>query len=77
MATGTSVNGTLSDMTAMDVGTVGTDPLQPGYSVSLGNDGYFVAGGGHDIWDNADGFQSRLKPNGATPPTGPRATCAS
>ena len=52
-----TINGTLGDMTAMDVGDPGVDPLQPGSSVAVGNDAYFVAGGGHDVWDNADGFQ--------------------
>ncbi len=37
-------------------GDPGVDPLQPGYGFAVGNGGYLVAGGGHDIWDNADGF---------------------
>ena len=51
-----TVNGTLSDMISSDIGDPGVDPLQPGYAVALGDDSYLVAGGGHDIWDNADGF---------------------
>lgn len=51
-----SVTGELSDMTSADVGDPGVDPLQPGYGFAAGNGGYLVAGGGRDIWDNADGF---------------------
>jgi hypothetical protein len=50
-----------STMTSMDVGTAGSDPLQAGYAVCIGTNAYLVAGGGHDIWDNADGFQFLYK----------------
>jgi len=43
-------------MISADIGTPGVDPLQPGYTAALGNEGYLIAGGGHDIYDAADGF---------------------
>lgn len=39
-----------------DVGTPGTDPAYPSYIWVTGNGGYIVSAQGHDIWDNADGF---------------------
>jgi len=53
----TTLTGKISDLTALDVGDVGTDPLQPGFTLALGNDAYLVAGGGSDIWNNADACQ--------------------
>ena len=49
-------SGQVSDLTSADLDTPGADPLQPGYAVALGNNGYLVAGGGSDIYNNADGF---------------------
>lgn len=56
-AANATVTGELSDMKAGDMGNPGTDPLLPGDAFAYGAGGYYVAGGGHDIWDNADGFQ--------------------
>lgn len=53
----TTVTGELvTDMTAADIGNPGVDPLLPGAAFAFGKGGFYVAGGGHDIWDNADGF---------------------
>lgn len=59
--TGGTATGEISDMQAMDLiraadgaGTV-TDPIRPGEAVTWGGGGFFVAGGGADIWDSADG----------------------
>jgi hypothetical protein len=51
-----TVTGELVDMTSSDIGEPGVDPLQAGYGFAMGNGTFFVAGGGHDIWDAADGF---------------------
>jgi hypothetical protein len=53
----TQVTGEISTMNAQDVGVVGTNPLIPGHAFAFGGGGYFVAGGGTDIWDAADAFQ--------------------
>jgi hypothetical protein len=57
----TTLTGTISTMTSVDIGNPGSDPLQPGYSVALGNEGYLVAGGGSDIWGTADACQFLYK----------------
>lgn len=53
----TTVDGAVSSMMTMDVGVAGTNPLLPGDAFSFGEAGYYVAGGGADIWGAADGFQ--------------------
>jgi hypothetical protein len=53
----TEITGEISTMNAQDVGVVGTNPLIPGHAFAFGGGGYFVAGGGTDIWDAADAFQ--------------------
>ena len=52
-----TVNGEVVNMTAGDIGDPGVDPLLEGGAFAYGKGGFYVAGGGHDIWDNADGFQ--------------------
>jgi hypothetical protein len=52
----TTVTAPLSTMTDMDVGTVGTDPLQAGYACPYGTNAWLVAGGGSDMWGTADEF---------------------
>ncbi len=49
-----TVTAALSTMQDQDVGTVGTDPLLPGYAFAYGTNAFVVAGGGSDIWNNAD-----------------------
>jgi len=51
-----TVTGELVDMISSDIGDPGVDPLQEGYGFAMGKGAFFVAGGGHDIWDAADGF---------------------
>ena len=56
------MTGALSTLTAIDVGVqntntlVFTDPLERGQTIPLNGIDYDVIAGGHDIWDNADGF---------------------
>ena len=57
----TTVNGEQTGLEAGDFGSPGADPLLPGDSFAYGRGGYFVAGGGHDIWDAADGFHFAYK----------------
>src|SRR5690606_35650573 len=52
-AAATPVTGVLSDMIAQDLGTSGADPVEPGIAISSG-DGFYVAGGGSDLWNAAD-----------------------
>ncbi|MFO1497165.1 MAG: PA14 domain-containing protein [Verrucomicrobiota bacterium] len=52
-----TVTGQISNLVSADVGDPGVDPVQPGSGLFLGDKTYFVTGGGHDIWDTADGFQ--------------------
>ena len=48
------VNGVISDLIAQDLGTSGIDPAEPGFAVSAG-DSFYLAGGGSDLWNAADG----------------------
>jgi hypothetical protein len=55
-----TVTGVVSDMMAEDLIRAGapgavTDPILPGNAFCYGEGNYYVAGGGSDIWDNADG----------------------
>ena len=52
-----TITGQVSDLTSVDVGEPGVNPAQPGYAVALGDGGYIVAGGGNDIYNNADAFR--------------------
>jgi uncharacterized surface protein with fasciclin (FAS1) repeats len=59
--------GEVSDMQSQDIvlardaeGNV-TDPLLPGNALALGDGAFYVAGGGSDIWGNADGFHYLYK----------------
>jgi hypothetical protein len=52
-----SVTANLSSMISIDLGTPGTDPIEPGKSINLGNGGFLVAGGGDDIWNASDACQ--------------------
>jgi uncharacterized surface protein with fasciclin (FAS1) repeats len=62
-----TITGEVSDMQSQDIirardaeGNV-TDPLLPGNALALGDGAFYVAGGGSDIWDNADGFHYLYK----------------
>lgn len=48
-----TATGKISDLSAQDLGDPGTDPVQLGRAFTWGT-GYFVTGGGTDIWGNAD-----------------------
>jgi hypothetical protein len=56
IAAGTSVKGTILNMVAQDVGTPGTDPLEPGSTIPLSATDFDMIAGGSDHWNTADGF---------------------
>jgi hypothetical protein len=56
VAAGASVKGQIVSLTAADVGTPGTDPLEPGSTLPLSGSDFDMISGGSDYWNNADGF---------------------
>jgi hypothetical protein len=56
-----SLNASAGDLQTQDIGTPGADPLLEGYAAYFGNGTYIVAGGGSDIWNNADAFHYACK----------------
>jgi uncharacterized surface protein with fasciclin (FAS1) repeats len=62
-----TITGEISDMQSQDIIRARdaennvTDPLRPGNALALGGGAFYVAGGGSDIWDNADGFHYLYK----------------
>jgi hypothetical protein len=56
IAAGTSFKGKIVNVVAQDVGTPGTDPLEPGSTFPLSDKDFDMISGGSDYWNNADGF---------------------